>query len=214
MQFDPNTTPTRELPRPEAVEDTVCFHCGTPCPDHRFAQAEKVFCCRGCQTVFELLSENGLGQFYKLNSAAGVRMSDQPSTGMFLYLDEPAVRSRLMEFSDGQTGRVSFYLPTIHCIGCVWLLENLFRLSPGVGAARVNFPRKRVTISFDEASIQLSEVVDLLASLGYPPELKLSDLEKARTNPATIHSSKIAMVSKPMVTRAACAGKSQPSRAK
>ena len=48
----------------------------------------------------------------------------------------------------------------------------------------------------------------------FPPELKLSDLEKARTNPATIHSSKIAMVSKPMLTRAACAGKSQPSRAK
>lgn len=185
MQFDLNTIATRELPRPTAVEEAACFHCGAPCPDHRFAQAEKVFCCHGCQTVFELLSENGLGQFYALNSAAGVRMSDQPAKGMFAYLDEPAVRSQLVEFSDGQTGRVSFYLPAIHCIGCVWLLENLFRLSPGIGAARVNFPRKRVTISFDEASIPLSEVVELLASLGYPPELKLSDLEKPRTNPAT-----------------------------
>ena len=142
-----------------------------------------MFCCRGCQTVFELLSENGLGQFYALNSAAGVRMSEQPPQGVFKYLDEPAVRARLVEFSDGKISRVSFYLPAIHCIGCVWLLENLFRLNPGIGATRVNFPRKRVTISFDESSTELSRIVDLLASLGYPPELKLSDLEKPQTNP-------------------------------
>jgi hypothetical protein len=59
----------------------------------------------------------------------------------------------------------------------VWLLENLFQLKPGIGQTQVNFPRKEVALSFDSTQVKLSEVVTLLASLGYEPELKLSALE-------------------------------------
>ena len=51
-----------------------CFHCGERCPDDRFAQEGKLFCCFGCQTVFSLLRENGLEQFYELNAKPGVRI--------------------------------------------------------------------------------------------------------------------------------------------
>ena len=39
-----------------------------------FAGGEKSFCCFGCQTVFSLLRENGLEQFYQLQSAPGTRI--------------------------------------------------------------------------------------------------------------------------------------------
>jgi Cu+-exporting ATPase len=66
----------------------------------------------------------------------------------------------------------------------VWLLENLFRLNKGIGKSEVDFLRKEVTLSFATADIRLGEVVALLASLGYEPELKFSDLESKPRNDA------------------------------
>jgi Cu+-exporting ATPase len=156
---------------------TDCFHCGTVCRKVRFQKEEKTFCCQGCLTVFELLSENGLGDYYKLNDRAGIRIKSDAAASRFEYLNEPVVRERLVSFQNNHTTRVNFRVPSIHCIACVWLLENLFRLHPGIGASTVNFPRKELSITFENARVQLSEVVSLLASLGYEPELNFSDLD-------------------------------------
>lgn len=155
----------------------ACFHCGTLCRGTVYTAQEKSFCCNGCCTVFEILSANGLTDFYKLSETAGVRISATVKTEQFKFLDEPAVREKLVDFSDAKLTRVTFHIPSIHCIACVWLLENLFQLKPGIGQTQVNFPRKEVALSFDSAQVKLSEVVTLLASLGYEPELKLSALE-------------------------------------
>lgn len=162
--------------RPAAVHPR-CFHCGTLCRAGVFEHNDKAFCCRGCLTVFEILTENGLTDFYKLSDTAGVRINGAATKDQFKFLDEPAVRERLVDFADAKLTRVTFQIPTIHCIACVWLLENLFRLMPGLGQSQVNFPRKEVALSFDTAKVKLSEVVALLASLGYEPELKLSSLD-------------------------------------
>lgn len=155
----------------------ACFHCGTLCRGTVYTAQEKSFCCNGCSTVFEILSANGLTDFYKLSETAGVRISATVKTEQFKFLDEPAVREKLVDFSDAKLTRVTFHIPSIHCIACVWLLENLFQLKPGIGQTQVNFPRKEVALSFDSAAVKLSEVVTLLVSLGYEPELKLSALE-------------------------------------
>ena len=169
---------------PSAAEMPACYHCGLPCGSKASHSAGKAFCCHGCQTVFEVLSENGLGQFYQLNTASGVRIGEKPPQD-YSYLDEPSVRARLVEFSDGKVARVRFHLPAIHCIGCVWLLENLFKLRQGIGKSQVSFPRKEISVSFDEAVLKLSEIAALVASLGYEPELRFSDLEKPPVNPVT-----------------------------
>ena len=54
------------------------------------------------------------------------------------------MRERLVDFANERMTRVTFRIPAIHCIACVWLLENLFRLKPGIGQSQVNFPRKEV----------------------------------------------------------------------
>lgn len=158
-----------------------CFHCGTPCREDSWRNREKAFCCQGCLTVFELLSENGLDQFYSLSETAGVRVKVSRAA-QFAYVDEKVVREKLVDFEDDRLTRVTFRIPAIHCIACVWLLENLFRLKPGLGASQVNFPRKQVSLSFENARVKLSEVITLLASLGYEPELRLSDLETSRAS--------------------------------
>jgi Cu+-exporting ATPase len=164
-------------PSGKQATEVACFHCGTLCRGATFALEDKAFCCQGCRTVFEILAANGLTEFYKLSENAGVRIAATAKNEQFQFLDEPAVRERLVDFSDATLTRVTFHLPAIHCIACVWLLENLFQLQPGIGQTQVNFPRKEAAISFDPARVKLSAVVTLLASLGYEPELKLSDLE-------------------------------------
>ena len=168
-----------DLARAEARvrERPACFHCGTLCRDRSQTHGEKVFCCAGCRTVFELLTENGLTEFYQLSATAGVRVNASAQKDRFKFLDEPAVRERLVDFSNGKLTRVTFLIPAIHCLACVWLLENLFRLQPGLGQSQVNFPRKEAAIAFDSERVQLSAVVTLLAALGYEPELKLSNLD-------------------------------------
>src|SRR6185503_15857866 len=171
----PGTMPGAE--RPGLTGTRSCFHCGTHCPNRTFSRDEKVFCCQGCLIVFDLLTENGLADFYQLSDAAGVRVQAPATEGQFNFLDEPAVRQRLVDFADERITRVTFRLPAIHCIACIWLLENLFRLQPGLGQSQVNFLKKEAAITFENARVKLSEVATLLGSLGYEPELKFSDLE-------------------------------------
>ncbi len=154
-----------------------CFHCGLPCGEEQLTFDEKSFCCRGCCTVFRILTENGLGEFYRLNEAAGVPV--RPSQeGQYTFLDEPAVRDRLVDFSGDRLTRITFRVPAIHCVACVWLLENLFRLNSAIAASEVNFLRKEVTLRFRTDELKLSQAASLLAQLGYEPELKFADLEE------------------------------------
>jgi Cu+-exporting ATPase len=172
-------TPSAPLPAESAGRtDTNCYHCGASCRNVSVRQHGKNFCCRGCLSVFELLSEHGLGDFYSLNNTAGVRVNSVASHDQFNYLDEPSIQEKLVDYRDGSLTRVTFRLPTIHCIACVWLIENLFRFKPGIGQSQVNFPRKEAAISFEPGRVKLSEVAALLTSLGYEPELKFSDLQK------------------------------------
>lgn len=167
------------------AERAACFHCGEPCPDERFHSGDRVFCCQGCRLVHDLLAENGLTQFYDLSRHPGVRVSRPRGTSSepWACLDEPAVQQRLLDFTDGRSARVTFQIPAIHCVACVWLLENLFRLHPAIGHCQVNFPRREVAISYAAEKLKLSELVALLASIGYEPRLTLSELEKSRPDP-------------------------------
>ena len=156
----------------------------SPCYDPGLTKEEKAFCCRGCLFVHDLLAESGLGQFYDLNRHPGVRIRQQARQEQWAYLDDPGLQQRLLDFTDGKVSRVTFQIPAIHCVACVWLLENLFRLHPGVGQSQVNFPRREAVITFAPEKIRLSELVGLLVSIGYEPVLTLGELEKRQGDPA------------------------------
>jgi Cu+-exporting ATPase len=163
---------------------SACFHCGEPCPDPNLTKDDKAFCCRGCLFVHDLLAESGLGQFYDLSRHPGVRVRRPAKRQQWAYLDDPALQQQLLDFTDGKVSRVTFQVPAIHCVACVWLLENLFRLQPGIGRSQVNFPRREVSITFATEKLPLSDLVALLASIGYEPVLTLGELEKRQGDPA------------------------------
>src|ERR1041384_5077772 len=140
--------------RPNALANSDCFHCGNKCTFTGLKALDRSFCCQGCLAVYEILSENGLSDYYRLDASAGLRVPAQVPIGKFGFLDEAGVRQRIVSFSNGKTTRAVFHVPAIHCIACVWLLENLFRLNKAIGKSEVDFLRKEVTVNFATAEIQ------------------------------------------------------------
>ena len=178
-----SSQPAAIMESPVARVELNCFHCGEPCPDESLRLGEKNFCCLGCRTVFSLLSENGLGQFYELNARPGTRIRQKVGIARWVYLDDPAVQEKLFDFADKTHARVTLHLPQIHCVACVWLLENLFKLHPGVGKSVVNFSRREASIAFATDKIKFSELAALLDGIGYEPQFTFSEMDAAKKIP-------------------------------
>lgn len=153
-----------------------CFHCGEPCIPALVEFDEKKFCCEGCRTVYEILNTNDLCRYYDLDEQAGWNVKAKPQEE-YAYLDDEQVHTRLIDFTDGQITRVHFEIPQIHCASCIWLLEKLYRLNEGIISSKVNFLQKTVYIQFDETTITLRKVVEVLNSIGYAPAIRLKDLD-------------------------------------
>ncbi|MCB0596761.1 MAG: heavy metal translocating P-type ATPase metal-binding domain-containing protein [Lewinellaceae bacterium] len=157
---------------------THCHHCGEPCEEAEVYLEDKKFCCEGCKTVFEILNDNGLCRYYDLDENAGISLKGKAQEE-YAFLNDPDVREKIIDFSDAHRTRVTFFMPQIHCASCIWLLENLYKLSPGVLASTVNFVKKEAYITFSEEEVSLRRVVELLASIGYAPAINLSNLDQA-----------------------------------
>ena len=149
-----------------------CYHCGQPCQEETLQAHQHTFCCVGCQSVYEILHEHNLGAYYNWEPTPGASQTQYRSTS-FTYLDEPGIAEELYTFHEGVTAQVKFFLPAIHCSSCIWLLEHLDRLHPGVQRSRVNFVKKEAQITFQPEIISLRELADLLAKIGYRPEINL-----------------------------------------
>jgi len=158
--------------------DLSCYHCGDACVEGAVYLGDKPFCCEGCKTVFELLNDNELNNYYCLETQPGTSLKRTETQPRFDYLDETSVVERLIDFRNDTFASVSLYIPNIHCTSCVWLLENLYRLDKGVTQSSVNFLKRELSVSFDESKTTLRSIVELLASIGYEPELRLDNLDK------------------------------------
>lgn len=158
-------------------ETATCYHCGEDCEEVIVQLEDKVFCCEGCKTVYEILNSNGLCQYYEIDEDAGISLKGKAQAA-YAYLDDPEVQARLIDFTDGNRTKITFYLPQIHCASCIWLLENLYKLSDGVLDSKVNFIKKEIYITYAESATTLRKVVELLASIGYAPAISLSDLDE------------------------------------
>ncbi len=182
-----NSAPPLEpsVARAPRAQRVACAHCGAPCPEESPRHNELSFCCTGCRTVFQILHESGLGRFYALEKQPGIRVAEAPAPDRFAFLDAGSLREQLADYADARSTRVTLRIPSMHCLACVWLLENLFRLEPAIGPSRVNFPRRELTISFDHQRLPFSRLAHLLASLGYEPALNLGALreQQSRTAP-------------------------------
>jgi Cu+-exporting ATPase len=172
----------------------ACYHCGADCFDTILVE-DKHFCCEGCKMVFKLLDENGLCQYYDLSDMPGLTAKGHFVSEKYNYLDNSAISEQLIQFKLGEQAHVVFYLPQIHCVSCVWLLENLHKINPGIIQSKTHFEKKEIKIVFNTSLISLKQVVQLLAFVGYEPVIHLGGndwLKKKKVNKKQLYKIGIA----------------------
>ncbi len=157
-----------------------CIHCGEDCGNYPVMWNDKPFCCNGCKTVYQILNEKDLKQYYEIAPMPGIRVDTHEQGEKYAYLDLDEIKTKLLDFSDGGISKITFFVPAIHCASCIWLLEHLSILNPSITHSFVNFPKKEVVINFKDNEITLRELVELLASIHYIPEITLDHLQKRK----------------------------------
>ena len=162
-------------------QSLLCYHCGDECRDDSIRIDEKLFCCNGCKTVYEIFDQNKLCNYYNLEQTPGI----SPSLNFgnrFDYLDDPSTIQKTLDFQDENISKATFHIPQMHCSSCIWLLENLYKLNTAVSYTQVNFLKKELSATFNHNKISLKELVKLLASIGYEPQILLESVEQKTDN--------------------------------
>lgn len=158
-----------------------CYHCGEDCIDDLIQLDGKLFCCNGCKTVYEILNQNNLCNYYDIEEAPGINKKEDLKRN-YDFLEDTETKQRLIDFTDGQTTTVTFFIPQIHCSSCIWVLENLHKLDEGILGSQVNFLSKKLSVRYKEDHTHLKQIVLLLDSIGYQPLLNLDEKPAGKDN--------------------------------
>jgi Cu2+-exporting ATPase len=164
IQANPTTTPAATR------EQVCCIHCALPVPAGLIEpDTEQQFCCNGCRTVYSILHDQGLDQYYRIRDAVSADPRPaRPTSARYEELDDPAFRAATVRTNDQGACETELLLENVHCAACVWLIERLPRVLPGVTESRVQIRTRIARVTFDPASTTLSAVARALDSLGYP----------------------------------------------
>ena len=138
-----------------------CVHCGLEVPRSR---APSEFCCQGCEAVAAFLGSAGQAADASRRASAAPSV---PSGRAYEELDDPGFHERHVTQQEGGTRSATLYLEGTHCAACVWLVERLPRLCPGVQSARLDLSRGLAQVQWDAEEVALSSLAQTLDRLGY-----------------------------------------------
>ena len=148
--------------------ECICAHCGLPVTAAFVETGEETqFCCNGCRVAFDVLHRAGLAHYYALREqrAQAVR----PSGRSFEEFAHPAFAAHYVRTLADGLCHIELYLEGVHCAACVWLVERVPLLLPGVVRAELDIRRSMAAIEWDPASTNLPAIARALDTLGYPP---------------------------------------------
>jgi len=148
-----------------------CDHCGLPVPAGLVDDsAELQFCCSGCRVAYDVIHGAGLEGYYDLKDRIGApELAAQGRGTAYDEFDDPAFAELYCRRRrDGMT-TVELYLEGVHCAACVWLVEKVPVVIPGVAECRLDVGRSLATVVWDPDLTPLSAIARFLDSIGYPP---------------------------------------------
>ncbi|MGL5018664.1 MAG: heavy metal translocating P-type ATPase metal-binding domain-containing protein, partial [Luteolibacter sp.] len=143
-----------------------CEHCGT-----EFSQRNGLvrFCCKGCEFVADLISENGFEQFYDLKQGIAVApVRSRPfEEHDFSWLPAKVAEAEEKATASGDGARLDLALEGISCVGCVWLVEKLFSRHAGSVRAAANPSSGRLHVEWMPGKCELEPFLRELCQFGY-----------------------------------------------
>ncbi|MBL8878960.1 MAG: heavy metal translocating P-type ATPase [Phycisphaerales bacterium] len=154
-----------------STEQVACAHCSLPVPAGLIEPgAAAQFCCHGCRTVYEVIHSSGLDRYYALRPADSSGVAPARTTGRsYAEFDDSAFREMHCQAQPGGVYSIELFLEGVHCAACVWLVEKLPLIAPGVVSARLELRRSLLRLTWDPGGGALSTAARALDSLGYSP---------------------------------------------
>lgn len=159
-----------------------CEHCGT---EFSAAKSEERFCCKGCEYVAELISEQGFEQFYDLKQGLALApVRSRPFEDHdFSWLSARQVQAEEMAVKNGSVARIDLGLEGISCVGCVWLIEKLFARHAGSVRAVASPSQGCLHLEWVSGQCDLESFLRELCQFGYvaaPVAAETGDHERRR----------------------------------
>ncbi len=164
-------------PLEDMPKDVACAHCGLPVPKGRITSDAgpdglpgEQFCCAGCEAVYAVIHKLGLQSYYKVKQRQAVEARPAKTTGAgYVAFDHDEFIARCCEDRPDGLRTTSFYLEGVHCTACLWLVEKLPGVVPGVIESRLHMGKSLVRLTWRKDEVKLSQIASALDSLGYPP---------------------------------------------
>ncbi|HTK52402.1 MAG TPA: heavy metal translocating P-type ATPase [Gemmatimonadaceae bacterium] len=148
----------------------VCTHCGLPVPAGLIEpDAQDQFCCGGCRTAFAVIHDHGLDTYHDTPVGRDGPVAAESRARSFEEFDHATFHELYVRRTPEGLAQVDLYLEGVHCGACVWLVERVPLVVPGVARAELNVRRALARVAWDDAAVSLSHVARTLDSLGYRP---------------------------------------------
>ncbi|MGJ8638480.1 MAG: heavy metal translocating P-type ATPase [Opitutaceae bacterium] len=151
------------MPATASAKTTECTHCGTPF----IAKSDETYCCHGCYYVAQLIDEQDLGRFYELK---GKQVVPPVGSKVFHENDTAALVEVIKEretLTDKPVANARLSIEGISCIGCVWLIEAIFKRQTGAANIRIDPRSSAVEISWQSGNFDIHSFAIELQKIGY-----------------------------------------------
>lgn len=151
-----------------------CFHCDLPIPrgERHHAtvlDAERAFCCPGCQAVATSVVAAGLEDYYAHRDAPANRAPGETTEALIdrlrVFDNESLQRDFLTRHND--LVEVSLVLEEIRCAACLWLNEQQLRRLDGVRDVEIDYNSQQARVRYDPTAVALSEILATIEAIGY-----------------------------------------------
>jgi Cu+-exporting ATPase len=105
----------------------LCRHCATA-----YTQDSGIgeFCCSGCQQVYLLIKDGGMGDFYRLQDRASPPVEDRRLDD--IDVDALCATQLTVESRGGESFEAVFEIQGMSCVACAWLSERLAKNQTGL----------------------------------------------------------------------------------
>ncbi len=141
----------------------TCIHCGTPfsLPGRK----DSGYCCNGCAYVHNLIQSSGLDHYYDLRD----RRINPVQAAALQPRDYTWLETRAAACQAGSSGQVEMVLDLegISCIGCIWLIEKVFRDQPGMIRIEINTQYGQVRLLWRKGIFNVVDFAREIQQFGY-----------------------------------------------
>ncbi|WP_185858716.1 heavy metal translocating P-type ATPase [Blattabacterium cuenoti] len=98
------------------------------------------------------------------------------------FLDDEKISEKIIDFNHKNITIVRFFIPSIHCSSCIFILESLSKFHQNILESTVDFSSKQIWITYNNTRLKLSDLAKLLDNMGYKPDINFDSIGNRKKN--------------------------------